>query len=472
MIRKTSGKEEWCVFDKAGTKKLGCHPTEAAAKAQLAAIEASKHQHSYSQRLEGIEIFAAGKHNGDEYTEADLDAMVEAFGALDFRPPLKAGHVKDTPGMPALGWIDNLRREGSKLVADFIDMPDLVFNAIKDKLYNTVSAEVYWNFERAGKKFHRALKAVALLGADIPAVANLRPLHEMFDDKDAEVHYGEDYETKDYAKGNIQALIDSFGDWAGDSFARCVEHLTGKDGIDDPNKLCAWMHKQATGEWPAQKHSQENIMNEEELKKFVGDAIAAAIAPVAASIADIAKAAPKVEPPLTSDDKAQRIAELTEASNKAEAARKAAADALAAAQTEAEQTATRIKTLEEESRRNRIEAVVESCRIPALRPFVRQYADLASREKDVHVYDAAGNKKPAMSELEQFIGYVNANAARLFSVVSVEDPNRKGAADPGEEVDRRIQQYRAEHPKATQHEALHAVLDADPVLKADYAQAS
>lgn len=469
MIKK-KGDAEWCVYTADGSKELGCHPTEEKAKEQLAAIEASKHAHSYSQRLDGIEIFAAGKHNGDVYTESDLDAMVEAFGALDFRPPLKAGHVKDTPGMPALGWIDNLRRQGSKLVADFVDMPDLVFNAIKDKLYNTVSSEVYWNFERAGKKFHRALKAVALLGADIPAVANLRPLHEMFDDKDAEVHYGDDYETKDYAKGNIQALIDSFGDWAGDSFDRCVAHLTGKDGIDDPNKLCAWMHKQATGEWPAQKHSQENIMNEEELKKFVGDAIAAAIAPVAASIADLKK--PDDKPPLTSDEKAQRIAELAEEHRKAEAARKTAADALEAAKADAAQSSERIKLLEEESRKARIEKIVESCRIPALRPFVRQYADLASREKDVHVYDAAGNKKPAMSELEQFIGYVNGNAARLFTVVTNEDPNRKGAADPSEEVDRRIKQYKATNPKATQHEALHAVLDADPVLKADYAQAS
>lgn len=34
--------DEWCVFTKDGEKKLGCHATEAKAKAQLAAIEAGK----------------------------------------------------------------------------------------------------------------------------------------------------------------------------------------------------------------------------------------------------------------------------------------------------------------------------------------------------------------------------------------------------------------------------------------------
>jgi hypothetical protein len=178
---------EFCVFDRAGVKKLGCHPTEEKAKEQLAAIEAAKYT-SYAQRVDGVEIFASGKHNGDEYSDADLDAMVEAYGKLDYKPPLKAGHSKDRPGMPALGWVDNLRRVGSKLVADFVDIPDQVYAVLRDKFYDTVSAEIYWDLERAGVTHPRALKAVALLGAEIPAVAGLRPLHDMFADVTAAVH--------------------------------------------------------------------------------------------------------------------------------------------------------------------------------------------------------------------------------------------------------------------------------------------
>ena len=52
-------------------------------------------------------------------------------------------------------------------------------------------------------------------------------------------------------QGNIQALIATWDEWAG-SFTRCVEQLTGKEGIDNPEALCAWLHHEATGLWPAE----------------------------------------------------------------------------------------------------------------------------------------------------------------------------------------------------------------------------
>jgi hypothetical protein len=166
-----------------------------------------------------------------------------------------------------------------------------------------------------------------------------------------------------------------------------------------------------------------------------------------------------------------KIVELTNAATTAEKARKAAADALAAAQAESGQNADRIKVLEEETRKVKIEKIVETCRIPALRSFVRQYADLATREDNLHVYDSTGKQKPALEELEKAIGFINVNAQRLFTVVSSEDPARKNDANPGDEVERRVAKYRLQNPNATYHQALHAVLDEDPVLKADYAQA-
>lgn len=132
--------------------------------------------------LIGREIFAAGTWNGQTYTEKDLDDMVEAFAALDFKPALKQGHVADETGLPALGYVDNLRRVGKKLVADFIDMPQEVADAISAKRFSRVSAEIFHNFKRAGNMFRRVLKAVALLGVEIPAVAGLKPLHEFASD--------------------------------------------------------------------------------------------------------------------------------------------------------------------------------------------------------------------------------------------------------------------------------------------------
>ena len=157
------------------------HPDWTPAQHKAWAEEQMKKHSEYAEQhtnaIRGIEVFAAGTHNGDVYTEADLDEMVRAHGELDFRPALKVGHTKDSPGAPAYGWVRNLRRVGQKLVADFTDMHDSVVDAIRKRAYDRVSSEVYFNLNRGGKKFGRALKAVALLGADVPAVAGLVPLH-------------------------------------------------------------------------------------------------------------------------------------------------------------------------------------------------------------------------------------------------------------------------------------------------------
>jgi hypothetical protein len=114
--------------------------------------------------IRNVEIFAAGEWNGDQYTAEDLDDMVEAAHEVGFTPPLKAGHV-ERPGAPALGWVEHLPRR--------------VYDAIRQRRYDRVSAEIYWDYEQDGRKFPRVLKAVALLGAEIPAVPELQPLHEV-----------------------------------------------------------------------------------------------------------------------------------------------------------------------------------------------------------------------------------------------------------------------------------------------------
>jgi cation transport regulator len=125
------------------------------------------------------EIFSVGTWNGDKYTEADLQAMVDAFPKLsdEVKPPVKMGHSnKLADGDPALGWVKGLRLNGDKLVAKLSDVPDILFKAIKQGLYKRVSSEIYWNYKKAGETFKRVLSGVALLGADIPAVKNLADL--------------------------------------------------------------------------------------------------------------------------------------------------------------------------------------------------------------------------------------------------------------------------------------------------------
>lgn len=136
--------------------------------------------------ISNVPIFAVGQWNGDVYNEADLDHMVAAFGSVGFKPPLKLGHDESQPlgksdGMPALGWVANLRRVGGQLLADLKHLPKQVYEAIRRKNYDRVSAEVYWDYEENGRKMPRVLKALALLGADVPAVTSLAALESLYD---------------------------------------------------------------------------------------------------------------------------------------------------------------------------------------------------------------------------------------------------------------------------------------------------
>ena len=134
--------------------------------------------------LNGVEIFSTGIWNGDKYSQKDLNAMVENFDDVGFEPPIKLGHNEEQPelqdGQPALGYISKIYRVGSKLVADFKELPQKVYDAIKRGNYKRVSSEIYWNYKANGSTFNRVLKAVALLGADIPAVTNLQEIEGLY----------------------------------------------------------------------------------------------------------------------------------------------------------------------------------------------------------------------------------------------------------------------------------------------------
>ena len=131
--------------------------------------------------IKGAEIFATGKWNTLEFDERDLDAIVENFEKLKeiHHVPLKLGHNKEqkvTDGQPALGWVKRIYRQGQKLLADFVDMPKVIHDAVKKRLYRTVSIELLFNVDHDGNKYNQVLDAVALLGADHPAVNTLADL--------------------------------------------------------------------------------------------------------------------------------------------------------------------------------------------------------------------------------------------------------------------------------------------------------
>lgn len=134
------------------------------------------------------EIFSVGTWNGDVYTAEDLDEMVKAFKAhqTTFKPPLKLGHddkqeLLQRDGYPAAGWIGNVYRQGEKLLADFIDIPNKIYELLEKGAYKNVSSEIYWDIEVNGTTYPRMLAGVALLGADVPAVLNLSDIMSYYE---------------------------------------------------------------------------------------------------------------------------------------------------------------------------------------------------------------------------------------------------------------------------------------------------
>jgi len=129
--------------------------------------------------LKSVEIFRSGTWNGIRFTDRDLQDMVDAFGEVGFTPPLKLdegnGRETHSDGGPAYGWVEGLRKEGDRLVADFRDVPDDLIELIKKRRFDSVSAEILPDFKRGEKTYRRVLSAVELMGASIPAVAGLKP---------------------------------------------------------------------------------------------------------------------------------------------------------------------------------------------------------------------------------------------------------------------------------------------------------
>lgn len=121
--------------------------------------------------------------NGTEVTltRSDIKAMVKARKETPLNPPLRAGDHKDSILKPAFGWVADLELRDdangkAHLFGYLTDVPDVVQDAFRKKLYRTVSAGLWqdWTFEN--RTYPWVLNHVAILGATLPAVVGLEDL--------------------------------------------------------------------------------------------------------------------------------------------------------------------------------------------------------------------------------------------------------------------------------------------------------
>jgi len=111
--------------------------------AQAPAVKGLAAARDLGQETFEKEICAVGTWNGEEITEADLDEMVANFHALKGieRVPLVMAAVHDEKeferilekeGLPSLGWVDDVKRVGSKLVASFTQVAKVAKDLIME----------------------------------------------------------------------------------------------------------------------------------------------------------------------------------------------------------------------------------------------------------------------------------------------------------------------------------------------------
>jgi hypothetical protein len=152
-------------------------------------IKQQKEKIDTGETLEYVPIFKAGNWQGMDFTIDDLQEIVDNTNALIkaniHEPPLKLGHndnQKFVDGLPAIGWVAGLKLIGDQIFANFVNVPKKVVDAIRRRNYSKISSEIYLEFihPNTQKNIGKVLRAVALLGADIPEVKGLGDIEKLY----------------------------------------------------------------------------------------------------------------------------------------------------------------------------------------------------------------------------------------------------------------------------------------------------
>jgi len=140
--------------------------------------------------IDKVEIMATGTWQNMVFNEKEIDGLVAAFGLTkeEYQAPLKLGHNDQqalADGALSFGWVESLWKEsgadgGVKLMAKFTDVPKIVYEAIKNKLFKKVSVEMFKNVSFDNKQFDYVLSGVAILGSTLPEVTTLADISHYF----------------------------------------------------------------------------------------------------------------------------------------------------------------------------------------------------------------------------------------------------------------------------------------------------
>ncbi len=153
---------------------------------ELAILEA----YSQTYELRDVEVFGIGVWKGNKITDKDLDDIVNNTNEIidKLKPKVKLGHgdkqdLLRKTGLPAGGWITKLKRAGDKILVNIKEVPKVLYQLIKNGAYKRISSEILVGYTEPStkKKYNKVLSAIAFLGADLPAVTNLKDIAALYD---------------------------------------------------------------------------------------------------------------------------------------------------------------------------------------------------------------------------------------------------------------------------------------------------
>jgi cation transport regulator ChaB len=153
---------------------------------ELALLEA----YSQTYELKDVEVFGTGEWNKHKITDEDLDNIVNGTNEIidKLKPKVKLGHddkqeLLQKSGYPAGGWITKLKKVGNKILVDIKEVPKVLYDLIKNGAYKRISSEILYDYTEPStkKKYEKVLSAIAFLGADLPAITNLKDIAALYD---------------------------------------------------------------------------------------------------------------------------------------------------------------------------------------------------------------------------------------------------------------------------------------------------
>lgn len=140
--------------------------------------------------IDEMEIFRAGTFNDTKITEKMLEEIADNFNELkeDLRPKLKITHKENQESLAGLSsygdivdvFVKKIKDGSKRLFAKIVKVPKQVIDFIKEGRFPERSVELYPEFKLGSDKkapIHKnVLKAVALLGREMPAVTGMDPI--------------------------------------------------------------------------------------------------------------------------------------------------------------------------------------------------------------------------------------------------------------------------------------------------------